>query len=74
MRLTLDIDDDLATMLAAAAQYRGVSIEGLALAYVRDWASIDADEARGRFSRRGIYREGPFDAMSSAPKTSKQQI
>jgi hypothetical protein len=48
------------SMLRACAEWRKLSVEDLARAYVEDWLDIDFPESQGRYTRRSIYRDGPI--------------
>jgi hypothetical protein len=47
-------------MLRACAEWRKMSVEDLARAYVEDWLDIDFPESKGRNTRRSINRDGPI--------------
>jgi hypothetical protein len=59
-RIEIAFDDETMKMLTACAEWRNVSVTELAQAYVEDWLDVDYPESQGRFTRRGIHRDGPI--------------
>ncbi|MDX8443690.1 hypothetical protein [Mesorhizobium australafricanum] len=56
----MTFDPETMNMQVACANWRGVSIEELAKAYVQDWLDVDFPESQGRHTRRGLHRDGPI--------------
>ena len=59
-KVEVTFDNETMMMLAACAAWRNVSVSELVRAYSEDWLDIDYPESQGRFTRRGIHRDGPI--------------
>jgi hypothetical protein len=59
-KIEFTLNRETMDMPAACAEWRGISVEELAKAYVEDWLDLDYPESQGRLTRRSIHRDGPI--------------
>ena len=71
-KVEVSFDAETMAMLTACAAWRKVSVSELVRAYAEDWLDIDYPESQGRFTRRGIHRDGPITLDAEARQQTSQ--